>query len=309
MSSPLVSADRCPVPRVLGAVLCVGLLAVATGRLEAGEQGTDPSAELSGKDTTGEQAVGPTEQSTGPTERPPGGAEQPVGSKEEPTGGTEQPTGPEEPSYRRCDGPLGSTLVSPGHRFPEVTGEFQSPSESSLRVEVIGTIDGDTLRLKGGKKVRLIGMNAPETHDPLYWEARCFLESLVESAAEIRVDYDIQTSDSFGRDLCYVYADGRLANGELVRHGLAFAYRFSPNTKYHKTFVLMQQAARRDVVGLWSLEAPEPALSYVAAGQGDPRFHRPSCRIARRRPDILVQFDTRDQAFDSGRCPCSRCRP
>ena len=120
-------------------------------------------------------------------------------------------------------------------------------------------IDGDTLRLSNGARVRLIGIGTPETKKPDHpiepWgaEATRFTEKFVADAGgRVRLEFDKERVDQYGRLLAYVYAGDRFLNEELVRAGLAnvggFRFRQSVRRKLRKA----EEAARTERRGMWS---------------------------------------------------------
>ena len=86
-------------------------------------------------------------------------------------------------------------------------------------------------------------------------EATEFNRRLVEGKA-VRLEYDVQTHDRFGRLLAYVYVtpDGErevMANAELLRVGLAQPLTIPPNVRHAERFRALAEEARRDRRGLW----------------------------------------------------------
>ncbi len=140
------------------------------------------------------------------------------------------------------------------------------PIASAARVARV--IDGDTIVLAGGEKVRYIGVDTPETVHPqkpvefMGKEASAFNKALVEGK-DIRLEYDVGRKDRYGRTLAYVYLDTLFVNAELVRQGYAQVSTYPPNVKYVDLFVALQREARDAGRGLWSEDA-------AAAGQGAP---------------------------------------
>ncbi len=93
-------------------------------------------------------------------------------------------------------------------------------------------IDGDTVILDGGERVRLIGVDAPEIPhgkrpgEAGGYEASRYLRGLVEGKT-ITLKYDEEAKDSYGRTLGYLYlGDGKNINEEMIRSGHAKAMRF-----------------------------------------------------------------------------------
>ena len=118
-------------------------------------------------------------------------------------------------------------------------------------------IDGDTILLDGGERVRLIGVDTPETVHPSkpveYFgkEASAFTRSMAEGK-RVRLEYDWQRQDRYGRTLAYVFLeDGRLLNAEIVRQGYGHAYtRFA--FQRMEEFRALEREARENGRGLWA---------------------------------------------------------
>jgi len=86
-------------------------------------------------------------------------------------------------------------------------------------------VDGDTIVLDGNEKVRLIGVDTPETKDPRksvqYFgkEASDFTKRMVEGK-KVGLEYDWQKIEKYGRTLAYVYLeDGTFLNAEIIKQG------------------------------------------------------------------------------------------
>lgn len=118
-------------------------------------------------------------------------------------------------------------------------------------------IDGDTIELSSGDRVRYIGMDAPETVDPRK-PVQCFgveaakrNRELVEGKS-VRLEKDMSERDKYGRLLRYVFlADGTFVNLELVKEGYATAFTYPPDVKYSGEFVKAEADARAANLGLW----------------------------------------------------------
>jgi len=132
----------------------------------------------------------------------------------------------------------------------------------ALRVENPRVIDGDTVEVRiGGKveRVRLIGVDAPEIGQGEWGErARAALERMVKGKV-VRVEFDVQERDRYGRVLGYVWVDGEMANEQLLREGMAFLYTVPPNVRYVERFRRAQEEARRARRGIWGARVEHPA--------------------------------------------------
>ncbi|HTY45893.1 MAG TPA: thermonuclease family protein [Patescibacteria group bacterium] len=131
-------------------------------------------------------------------------------------------------------------------------------------------VDGDTLVLANGDRLRLIGIDTPEMHesDKLYRDARRsrqdvrtikamgtrayeFTRKLVEGK-QVRLEFDAEKRDKYGRLLAYVYLrDGTFVNAEIVKQGFASLLTIPPNVKYAALFTQMYKEARENKRGLW----------------------------------------------------------
>jgi micrococcal nuclease len=128
------------------------------------------------------------------------------------------------------------------------------PSEEAL---VERAVDGDTVVLSDGRRVRYIGVDTPETHHPrkpvefMGREAKNFNRRLVEGQ-RVRLEFDVDRDDRYHRLLAYVYlADGTFVNAELVKQGYAQIMTIPPNVKHADLFLKLQQEAREAKRGLW----------------------------------------------------------
>ena len=118
-------------------------------------------------------------------------------------------------------------------------------------------IDGDTIQLGTGERVRYIGIDTPELHHPRKpvqrygREAKEFNRNLVEKRA-VRLEFDVERYDKYGRLLAYIFLpDGTFVNAELLRQGYANLLTIPPNVKHTEQFVQAQKQAREAGRGLW----------------------------------------------------------
>lgn len=125
-------------------------------------------------------------------------------------------------------------------------------------------IDGDTLALANGARVRLQGINTPEVArdgrlaEPLADEATTFALAFVnESGRRVTLTFGAERQDHYGRHLAFVWRGEMMLNEELVRAGLAHArpdYRFSGRMK--RRLLAAQDEARNAGRGLWADGGP-----------------------------------------------------
>lgn len=130
-------------------------------------------------------------------------------------------------------------------------GGCQAPPATA---KVIDVIDGDTIIIEGGYRVRYIGIDTPEVHprvEAYGIEAWQVNRQLVEGKL-VRLERDVSETDRYNRLLRYVYVDSVFVNAELVRAGLARARAYPPDTRYQDYLEKMEAEARRDGRGIWS---------------------------------------------------------
>ncbi len=131
-------------------------------------------------------------------------------------------------------------------------------------------VDGDTIQLENGERVRLIGIDTPEMHesDKLYRDSQRthqdtrtikalgrrayeFTKTLVEGK-RVSLEFDVEKYDKYDRLLAYVYLkDGTFINAEIVKQGYASLLTIPPNVKYADLFLKLYQEARKTRRGLW----------------------------------------------------------
>lgn len=161
-----------------------------------------------------------------------------------------------------------------------ISCKAESPKVEAVKgkpCRVVKVVDGDTFtcRLEGKEevKVRLIGVDTPESTDnpkarrdaertgrsleqiiSMGKLAKDFTKSLLPEGTTVYLEFDVQTTDRYGRLLAYVWLpDGRLLNEVLIREGYAQVYTVPPNVKYQERLLDAQRRAREEGKGLWKL--------------------------------------------------------
>jgi micrococcal nuclease len=149
--------------------------------------------------------------------------------------------------------------VACGHRSTAAGGSSGSGPDV---VDVKRVIDGDTIvitRDDDEVRVRLIGIDTPETKKPntpvecFGPEASARTEALLPPGTPVRLVYDQDRVDTYGRDLAYVYrqADGLFVNLSLVADGFAALDTFPPNVAHVAELTRAATDARQHHRGLW----------------------------------------------------------
>lgn len=122
------------------------------------------------------------------------------------------------------------------------------PSKTTAIVRKV--IDGDTIELEDGEKVRLLGIDAPERGKRCYNEAKNKLKQLIEGR-EVVLERDMRNRDVFGRLLRYIFIDDTFINLELVREGYGYAYIVDPNAKYASEIKGAEELAKLKKGCIW----------------------------------------------------------
>ena len=125
--------------------------------------------------------------------------------------------------------------------------------------DVQRVVDGDTVRLKDGRSIRMIGVNAPETgkqgrtDEPFAVAARERLQSLVDaSGGRVGVVPGRESKDRYGRTLAHLYgANGANLEAQLLAEGLGFQVAVAPNVELVACQQAAERSARQARLGVW----------------------------------------------------------
>ena len=126
-----------------------------------------------------------------------------------------------------------------------------TPSDGQ-QVNIAHVVDGDSIELADGRRVRYLGINTPEHGQPFFEEATAANRRLTEGQTAWMV-LDTQQTDRYGRILAYLWVGDRFINLELVGQGYANAYTAPPNVRYSEEILAAEKKARKAQVGLWAL--------------------------------------------------------
>jgi len=126
--------------------------------------------------------------------------------------------------------------------------------------KITRVIDGDTVETFDGMKIRLKGINAPESGMAYSSEATDFLSNLILNK---EIEFDNFGLDTYGRTLGHLYSGGDYVNGELVRNGLALWYPYGERDSYDKKLEAIEEDARNDELNLWKKSPDADCLELV----------------------------------------------
>ena len=175
-------------------------------------------------------------------------------------------------------------------------------------------VDGDTVVLQDGQKVRYIGINAPELAsddhqaEP-YGEASKRFNGRLVDGKKLRLEFDKESYDRYKRLLAYVFLkDGTFVNAEILSNGYAYFLQSRPNLKYDSILLQSQRSAMSAKRGIWQYWQEQK--NAVVGNKNSRRFHLPTCPYGRQiKPDNRIVFQKRWDAYWAGYAPGKRCQP
>jgi len=198
-------------------------------------------------------------------------------------------------------------------------------AEQLSRVDDV--VDGDTFVLQTGEKVRLIGVDCPESQDPNkpveYWadEASAYLTKLIGNKT-VRLEFGDERVDKYSRLLCYVWVDDTvLVNLQIIKNGHGMAYLRFTHAREHE-FIGAELTARRQAIGMWAsprsasphpekptvtetIKPPDTQDEIVYITKTGSKYHRGSCSYLKKSKIPISKKDAKARGYG----PCSRCRP
>ena len=188
-------------------------------------------------------------------------------------------------------------------------------AKKTSKYKVIRVIDGDTIVIKKGKKkvkVRLLGIDTPESVHPDHKEnikygnkAKRFTQKKLNNK-KVRLEYDKERKDKYGRTLAYIYIGKKMFNKMLLRAGHAKVKFYPPNTKYLDSFEKAESEAIEADKGIWKNRLD---MKYIGTTTTK-KFHYRNCRLTKKiKKKNRIYFEIRSNATKKGYKPCMSCLP
>jgi micrococcal nuclease len=163
------------------------------------------------------------------------------------------------------------------------SGSLRLGLDAAGPVRVTKVIDGDTVELEGGERLRLIGIDTPESYRkerdsfiyepmPLSKEASDLTLELVEQSDSCRIEPGKESRDRYRRRLGYLFCRSGagkelFVNLQLLEKGLAVLSVIPPNIKYKDDLWQAQERARNSGAGIWALNKVQAAEADRYIGQ------------------------------------------
>ncbi len=201
--------------------------------------------------------------------------------------------------------------------------------ENTISGKVVSVTDGDTITVLDSSntqhKIRIYGVDCPESHQDYGQKAKQFTSDLVFGKT---VEVKAMDTDRYGRTVGIVIVDGKCLNEELVKNGMAWFYGQYCKASFCSKWKQYQEEARSRKIGLWEMENPihpwefrrkstktnttQPTTTHPAgAYHGNSKsmvFHSPKCKFYDCKNCTTV-FTDRDQAIKLEFKSCGECKP
>ena len=185
--------------------------------------------------------------------------------------------------------------------------------ESAVCTKVV---DGDTIYLDNGKKVRFVGVNTPERGVEGYITSKNFVQKLCLNK-EVGLDIDdSKHNDKYGRTLAVVIVDGKNLNEMLLKEGLAEIMYMPPSEFYPYDWAngntptsSHQTSSSSSDTGSSASHSSSDSGSYIGNANSG-KFHVAGCgSVGKMSEKNKVFFSSRSEAINQGYVPCKRCNP
>lgn len=157
-----------------------------------------------------------------------------------------------------------------GYTVVKEYNKYGADFEKRLHV-VERVVDGDTIVIEDGVRIRLLGIDAPEIAECFGEESKQALSALI-LGQEILLEKDQTAKDNYDRLLRYVIlrsgnpeVDDVFVNNELVRSGSAESFYIKPNRRYLSQLQASEREAQEEGLGLWGFEGCSYSIEVMDA--------------------------------------------
>jgi micrococcal nuclease len=202
----------------------------------------------------------------------------------------------------------------------------QACAENTISGKVVSVTDGDTITVLDSSntqhKIRIYGVDCPESHQDYGQKAKQFTSDLVFGKT---VEVKVMDTDRYSRKVGIVNVVGKCLNEELVKNGMAWFYGQYCKASFCSQWKQYQEEASSKKIGLWSMQNPihpwefrrKPVMSNttqiatIVEYHGNSKsmvFHTQRCRFYNCK-NCTVIFHDRSQAIKSEFKSCGECKP
>lgn len=172
-------------------------------------------------------------------------------------------------------------------------------------------VDGDTIYLDNGEKIRFVGVNTPERGVEGYITSKNFVQKLCLNK-EVGIDVDdAKHTDRYGRTLGVVIVNGKNVNEMLLKEGLAEVMYMPPSEFYPYDWAdSSAHIPNSQNTYIHTSDKTSSDSGNYVANSNTGKFHEVSCRWGQKISDHnKVTFDSRNEAISQGYQPCKVCNP
>lgn len=179
-------------------------------------------------------------------------------------------------------------VVDTAQQEISVLGETSEDGDKAIQAKIVAeeeetflvvrVIDGDTIELETGEKVRYIGIDTPETKHPSV-DIECYGKEASDKNKElvegkgVRLEKDVSETDKYNRLLRYIYIDNIFVNEYLVKEGFAKSSSYPPDIKHQDQLKEAEKYARENNKGLWGeICNLEPSPTPIVTNTSIPTF-------------------------------------
>lgn len=174
--------------------------------------------------------------------------------------------------------------------------------------KVVGVSDGDTITVlhEGkGEKIRLYGVDCPESHQDFGQKAKQFTSDQVFGKV---VEVKPVDTDRYGRTVGLVTVDGKSLNEDLVKSGLAWVYTQYCRESFCSRWSHNQEEARTAKMGLWSIPNPTPPWEFRHPTKSDQPKNQARSRTESNQQEVLYHGNRSSKVFHRQGCQHFDCK-
>jgi len=159
--------------------------------------------------------------------------------------------------------------------------KITTPSHSNRYLHTVAKVyDGDTIILKNGERVRLLGINTPEIESRHRADetggqaAKKWLQDKLKDG-QVYLEYDQQQRDKYKRLLAHCFLpDDEHLNKTILEAGLASLSIIPPNVRYSDILMKAQKQAEQNKRGIWSQAEYKPRKASSLSKENSKGWHR-----------------------------------
>ena len=162
--------------------------------------------------------------------------------------------------------------------------------QTTSSLQVIDITDGDTIKLKGDIKVRLLGINTPEKG---MLNAEKPEEYLKQTILNQKVQIVHQGTDRYGRILGYIFLNNQNINQKILEQGYAHLYYYDKD-KYYQDMLQAETNARQQGIGIWKESPNQNCIHLLELQYNDDKYGEETLTLqnnCQKQIDVTIKDD------------------